>query len=78
MEVPVAPLVCLSPMVNVYSDASGGWGSGALAGWFKVPWPSDWQSVDIYIKELVPVAIAAAIWGPWWSGLHVCFYLGSV
>ena len=62
---------------HVYLDASGGWGCGALAeslGWFKVPWPSDWQAVDISVKELVPVAIAAAIWGPQWSGIHVCFH----
>ena len=43
-------------------------------GWFQVPWPADWQSVDISVKELVPVTIAAAMWGPQWSGKRICFH----
>lgn len=68
-----------SPVIShhVYSDASGGWGCGAFVehmGWFQVPWPTNWQPIDISVKELVPVAIAAALWGPYWSGKHVCFH----
>ena len=30
--------------------------------------------MDISVKELVPVAIAAGLWGPQWSGKHICFH----
>ena len=68
-----------SPVVayHVYSDASGRWGCGAFVecmGWFQVAWPADWQATDISVKELVPVAIAAALWDPLWSGKQVCFH----
>ena len=28
----------------------------------------------ISVKELVPVAIAACLWGPQWLGKHICFH----
>ena len=61
---------------HVFSDASGSWGCGAFAemvGWFQAPWPSEWHEVDISVKELVPVTIAAALWGLQWSNKHICF-----
>ena len=30
--------------------------------------------MDISVKELVPVTMAAALWGPQWSGKHICFH----
>jgi hypothetical protein len=30
-------------------------------GWFRGQWPEDWVNVDISVKELVPVVIAAAL-----------------
>ena len=62
---------------HVYSDASGTWGCGAIAesvGWFQLQWPPEWREVDISVKELVPVTMAAALWGPQWSGKHICFH----
>ena len=62
--------------IHVYSDASGTYGSGAFVaglGWFQTEWPEDWEGVDIASKELVPVVVAAALWGRQWSGSHVCF-----
>ena len=35
----------------------------ASCGWFKVQWPASWLDVAIAQKELVPVVIAAAVWG---------------
>ena len=32
-------------------------------GWFRGQWPEDWVNVDISVNELVPVVIAAALWG---------------
>ena len=33
-----------------------------------------WRELDISVKELVPVTMAAALWGPQWSGKHICFH----
>ena len=66
---------------HIYSDASGGWGCGAFAdtlGWFQLQWPVEWHSVDISVKELVPIAIAAAIWGPQWAKKHICFHADNM
>ena len=41
------------------------------AGWFKLAWPGP---ASITVKELVPVVLASAVWGPYWSGLHICFH----
>ena len=65
-----------TPSVTVTSDASGSFGCGAFSppyGWFQVTWPQSWQSTHITVKELVPVVIAAAVWGPLWRGTHVLF-----
>ena len=66
-----------SPSVHVYSDASGSWGCGALVqgmGWFQLQWPPEWSTIDISVKELVPVVLSAALWGHTWRGLHVRFH----
>ena len=62
--------------VEVISDASGSWGCGAFVsnlGWFQLQWPDSWQTTNIAAKELVPIVIAAALWGHHWSGAGVCF-----
>ena len=59
---------------HVYSDASGAYGCGAVCdsfGWFKLAWRGP---ASITVKELVPVVLASAVWGPYWSGLHICFH----
>jgi hypothetical protein len=61
---------------HVYSDASGSWGCGAIAeglGWLQLPWPAGYE-LDISAKELVPVVLAAALWGPQWARQHICFH----
>ena len=52
---------------SITSDASGGWGCGAFSGeeWFMLRWSKDRH---ITAKELVPIVIAAAIWGRSWEG----------
>ena len=65
------------PSSHVFSDASGSYGCGAVAdgiGWFKAEWPESWDSIHISAKELVPVVVAAAIWGSRWAGKLVCFH----
>ena len=61
------------PSITFSSDASGTWGCGALwqSQWIQGSWDSSWQDVNIMIKELIPIVLAAAIWGPSWSNHHV-------
>lgn len=61
----------------VTSDASGSWGCGAFWGssWFQLPWQSATGSEkeNIATKEMIPVVIAAAVWGSKWKGASVLF-----
>ena len=68
------------PSIHIYSDAAGTWGCGAFDPdheWFSIFWPSQWAQVDITVKELTPVVIAAAVWGQSWSGMHVRFHIDN-
>ena len=66
-----------TPSVHVFSDASGVFGCGAFdtqRGWFKFQWRSEWADRSIAVKEMVPVVVAAALWGRAWEGRRVCFH----
>ena len=57
---------CLrAPGVEIWSDASGSWGCGALWGgrWFQLEWSQhqDLADASIAVKELLPIVVAAAI-----------------
>ena len=58
-----------SPDVFLTSDASGSWGCGAYCGnaWFQHRWCPENQDLHITYKELLPIVIAAAIWGEQWK-----------
>ena len=62
-----------NPQVILTSDASGSWGCGAFAGseWFQLKWAGHITSSHIAVKEMVPIVIAAAVWGPQWKGKTV-------
>ena len=66
--------------VTVTSDASGSWGCGAFwkSKWFHFPWPSSLHDLPIAIKELVPVVVAAALFGHEWRGLLVEFKVDNM
>ena len=56
---------------TVVSDASGQWGCGAYSDrrWFQLCWSgSSVQEESIMVKELIPIVIAAAVWGKHWTG----------
>lgn len=61
-----------SPGVEVWSDASGGWGCGALweERWFQLEWTTypSFANASIAVKELLPIIVATAIWGHLWRG----------
>ena len=52
------------------SDASGGWGCGAFyqGKWFQLPWNEPVRQYHITVKELIPIVVAAALWGTDWTG----------
>ena len=35
--------------------------------WFSLCWPPSWADVDISVTELVPIVVAAALWGRAWG-----------
>lgn len=65
-----------TPSIEVVSDASGSYGCGAFSGphgWFQLEWPASWAPFHIAAKELVPIVIAAALWGREWKRSCICF-----
>ena len=65
---------------EVTSDASGSWGCGAFSGtsWFKLQWPASYSDVHISAKELVPIVIAAVVWGDVWHGKNIRVWCDNV
>ena len=54
------------PTLVVHTDASGVFGCGAVCSdhrWAQ-QWPPDWQAVDVSVKELLPIVLAADMVGP--------------
>ena len=64
--------------VEVWSDASGSWGCGALWGteWLQVAWEDcRWFEVTpIAAKELLPIILSVVVWGTSWQGQRVRFH----
>ena len=60
------------PQVEVVTDASGNWGCGAVCGaqWFQVSWERavNMKEWNIMAKEMLPITMAAAVWGRRWQG----------
>ena len=69
------PALQAMPQVIVWSDASGSWGFGACTSqaWFHGCWPESWAQVNITAKELLPIVLVAALWGPQWAGKAIEF-----
>lgn len=62
-----------TPTISFESDASGSWGAGAVweHRWFQLAWNHEQENQqNIATLELVPILIAAAVWGKYWQG-HV-------
>ena len=70
----------LNPDLTLLSDASGQWGCGALLGaqWFQYQWPEGVDKANITRKELIPIALAAAIWGHQWSRKTIVAQCGNL
>ena len=54
------------PYCTIRTDASGSWGCGASFArqWLQWQWPPQWSSIPIMAKELVPIVLSCAVWGP--------------
>ena len=71
----ISLLPSAAPAYFITSDASGSWGCGALHynQWLQLAWPPEWLEVPIAPKELVPIVLVVALWGPQWAGRNkVC------
>ena len=64
-----------SPDHFIATDASGSWGCGGIFGpqWIQLAWSKEWARRDIMAKELVPIVLSCAMWGPLLSGSKVQF-----
>ena len=69
----------LLPEFNIFSDAFGSWGCGALWGfqWFHFKWPAQFHPFSIAIIELIPV-VAAAVFGSQWKGCLIQFSVDNM
>ena len=54
-----------SSKLNLFTDASGALGFGALFGshWCYGKWPSSWQYQNIAILEFYPIVLSLYLWG---------------
>ena len=64
-----------NPQIHVVSDASGSWGCGAYVDelWFQFQWPAGMPECHISVEEMIPIVMAAMVWGSKWKGLLVRF-----
>ena len=66
-------LDCSLPGHEIHTDASGGWGAVFGTQWMQLAWSKEWSQLDIMAKELLPIVLACAVWGPLLSGCRVEF-----
>ena len=77
----LCPVKTSSPDVEMWSDASGSWGCGAVWGsrWLQLRWDTlPIASAAIAAKEFFPIIVAAVVWGRFWRGSTVCCYCDNV
>ena len=70
----------VSRTVSLTSDASGSWGCGAWSGneWFQLEWCDHSRALHISAKELIPILVAAVVWGSQWQGQRVIAYCDNM
>lgn len=64
-----------TPQAVIQTDASGSWGCGAYFNgrWWQWQWPPEWAPIAIMAKELVPIVLSCAVWGPQLSRKSILF-----
>ena len=65
-----------NPQIAATSDASGTWGCRAFEGskWLQFKWPATMEASHISIQEMIPIVMAAALWGHLWKEKSVQFW----
>lgn len=65
-----------SSTLNLYTDASGSLGYGAIFGnfWCYGSWPDDWKSFNITILEFYPIVISVLLWGDLMRKQRIIFF----
>ena len=69
----ISPSKSPPPSAILTSDASGSWGGCAFwqNRWLQLSWDPISACESIEVKELVPIVMATAMWGTFWSGTTV-------
>ena len=51
---------------HIFTDVSDSWGFGAVFSnsWLQLPWSPEWATINIMAKEMVPIVVGCAVWGP--------------
>ena len=64
-----------APDTSISSDAAGAVGFAAInrQSWFAAEWPPGTENLSISVKELLPIVLAAHIWGNSWSRKRIVF-----
>ena len=62
--------------LNLYTDASGSLGYGAIFGnfWCYGRWPDNWKSLNITILEFYPIVISVILWGELMRNQRIIFF----
>ena len=65
-----------SPSLQLYTDASGSFGYGAVFQdqWFYGPWPESWKSLNIAVLEFYPIVLSVIIWGHLMRNQRITFF----
>ena len=66
----------LSNNINLFTDASGALGFGAVFGnhWCYGKWPDNWVNTNIAILEFYPIVLSLHLWGADMSNRSIIFY----
>jgi hypothetical protein len=65
-----------SPQLNLYTDAAGSLGFGAIFGnhWCYGAWPSSWLSYNIAVLEFYPIVLSLYLWGHHMQNQSILFF----
>ena len=73
-------LLLQEPSHHLFTDTSGSWGCGAwsLPSWLQVAWQGLPPLDSIATKELFPIVLACAVWGPQWRGSSILCHCDNI
>ena len=71
---------CDSTSLNLYTDASGSLGYGAVYGsrWLYGAWSDEWKGCNITLLELYPIVLAVTTWGALLSNHCIHFHINNL